>query len=542
MNRGEVNYSVDKRKNYDDKSSAFYRFYCGDVDAPRTEEVDDANAYHARDLAIQCRSLYKALGLTPVLETRLIHLADSVGVTFPKAPLHALYLRSVDPDWWGRKLARVDQRRYEAGQISHGHVRRGCQLYVSDATLLRIQQKRYNFREASQTLFLVSDDGSVLPMDQAVDAGLANPKNRFADMITRLKGMEVSAKQASHQAVFLTLTCPSRYHASSDCYDGSTPSDAQHYLTTLWARARAALKRAGINPYGFRIAEPHHDACPHWHILLWTRPMESDQLLQIMRRYALHDSPNEPGAQRHRFTVEYIDPKRGSAVGYLVKYLTKNLDGKSITGNSIGQAHDTNGEDLGDSVLAAERVQAWASCWGIRQFQQIGGVPVGPYRELRRVRDVLEDSPKLEALRQAADLGQWADYQVLAQAYRPVLGKCCDALEALQQGDEARAHKLLGRYGEPILRVNAVLSGPERVVTRAARWVICTVDEIVSNASASGAGVWQIALDAIRDILQQREGVAASKKTTPTFFQKQINSFVEKISEDRGAKRPLGLV
>jgi hypothetical protein len=497
MNRGEINYSVDKRKNYDDKSSAFYRFYCGDVDAARTEEVDDANAYHARDLAIQCRSLYKALGLTPVLETRLIHLADSVGLTFPKAPLHALYLRSVDPDWWGKKLARVDQRRYEAGQISHGHVRRGRQLYVSDATLLRIQQKRYNFREASQTLFLVSDDGSVLPMDQAVDAGLANPKNRFADMVTRLKGMEVAAKEASHQAVFLTLTCPSRYHASSDRYDGSTPSHAQQYLTTLWARARAALQRACINPYGFRIAEPHHDGCPHWHILLWISPMESDQLLQIMRRYALQDSPEEPGAQRHRFTVERIDPKRGSAVGYLVKYLTKNLDGKSNTGKSIGQAHDTHGEDLGDAVLAAERVQAWASCWGIRQFQQIGGAPVGPYRELRRVRDVIEDSPALEQLRNAADRGDWASYAALVQHHNPELVKRCEALDCLRAGDEKGAREKLGRYGEPVFRTYAVRAASSQVITRTMRWILCTAEDIRSQATkaiGSQAAIWKQAL------------------------------------------------
>lgn len=511
------------------ETQAAYDFICGDVSrAEAADLADELDAEHAhrveaeaspirsraRELVADATALHDELGLTVELRTALITLASTVGITLPPCKpekVFALHLRSVHEAWWARKLRRVDVRRQELGQIRSGVVRKGGQVYCSDLSLQRVQERRHQFRELSQSLFVVGDDGTVLPMDVAIDGGQANPRNRFAELIVHARGLEAVAGEAGHGALMVTLTCPSRFHASSPRYDGSSPTEAQDYLNSVWQRARAALHRAGLRPYGVRIAEPHGDGCPHWHVLLWAELADLETVAAIIRRYAMEDSPTEAGAAQHRMTVERIDPARGSAVGYLVKYITKNLDGRTRSGSSIGEAHDHAGQTQGDAVLLAERVQAWASIWAIRQFQFFGSVPVGPYRELRRVADVISESPELEALRTAARAADWQTFEILSREYCPELRRVSDAVEALREGNVRKARAELGRYGEPIWRTVAVRmpATAAEVVTRTVRWAVMSADEIrdaARRAVGKLAPIWADALILLDKILADREG------------------------------------
>jgi hypothetical protein len=98
-----------------------------------------------------------------------------------------------------------------------------------------------------------------------------------------------------------------------------------------------------------------------------------------------------------RVDFKAIDWSRGTAAGYIAKYISKNVDGARVDGSSVGQDYEamggvSDGDDgetsapyeATDALVTARRVDAWAATWGIRQFQQVGGPPVGVWRELRR--------------------------------------------------------------------------------------------------------------------------------------------------------------
>ncbi|MFL4411286.1 replication endonuclease [Citrobacter portucalensis] len=394
-------------------------------------------------------------------------------------------LRMMAPEWWYLRLKRSRDLQREHMAIAVGQVQKAASAYVSRKTLGEwIDQKKRN-TEFFKKFDLINEDGDRVSLADTVYGSVANPAIRRCELMVRMRGFEDIANEQGLAGDFYTITAPSRYHAVHSKggfisqWNGCNPQDTQRYLCGVWAKCRAAISRAGIHIFGFRVVEPHHDGTPHWHMLLFMRPQDVEAVRDIICYHARAADSEELQSQyalEARFHVKPIDPELGSATGYIAKYISKNIDGFALD----GEKDEETGENLRDM---AKSVSAWASRWRIRQFQQIGGAPVTVWRELRRLGDQRLTDSRMDAVLAAADVGDWAAYTQLQGgalvARRDLVVRL--AYELTEQGNE---------YGEDVQRVQGIYSPliPEsEVCTRLVKWQkVAKLAEAPAEAGFSG--------------------------------------------------------
>lgn len=351
---------------------------CGDSEAFTAYSITEAKKTLLRAMAGTC----EANSITPPAGRHLT--ADGA------------IARMVDGLWWRRQLRKLHAKAVEGGAISIGYVNKTRDIYVSNESLARRRQQLRRNAAMLENTKAVNENDQEFTLAQLAATGTANKAIRRGELMTRIAGFERIAIDCGHVGLFFTMTCPSRMHkwrtvaggkvAENKKYDGTTPKEAQEYLSHVWQLIRSKMKREDHAWYGFRIAEPNHDGTPHWHLLVFfdsAAGFAMPAIQNIVRHYALMDSGDEAGADQHRVDFKPMDPAKGTAAGYIAKYVSKNIDGYGVDKDLFGN----------EILVAAQRVEAWAATWGIRQFQQIGGAPVGPWRELRRVKDLPADAP-----------------------------------------------------------------------------------------------------------------------------------------------------
>lgn len=423
--------------------------------APRLQVVGGQKfCWHRKDLqlnadndnlnefcAVKARHCRRLMTLLPSEEITisLLNLLETYGIELTpkeakKIRTESFQLRLTSEKWWRRKIKPLCFRASEQIWREMGHTRRGKGVYVSDYTLRRFLDREHRNRNLLENLEATNDKGDVLSLAELSDLNTSNPELRRNELMVRMRGFEEYAEQdaTDWQAIFYTVTCPSKYHIYSDGrkngnYNGATPRDGQQYLSSMWARVRAKARRSACRFFGFRIAEPHHDGCPHWHLLLFVEKEGCQRFSDIFKAEALRVDGRERGANKYRFESCEIKAERGTPAGYIAKYVSKNIDG-------FGVGDDWEAQDT--ATITAVRVRAWAACWGIRQFQQIGGPSVQVYREFRRLANHPEQIPvegklsgtpeQLQLMLFACDNGDWCEYTkqmggaVLPRIERPV--------------------------------------------------------------------------------------------------------------------------
>ncbi len=299
-----------------------------------------------------------------------------------KHTVQGIIARLQSPDWWTRQLYIQHLRMLEESAIKLGKVHAKSDKYISaEAIKLYRNRQRRNKALLEKMHAINIETGEAFSLADAAKRSVSNPMIRRFEMMNRISGMDEAATLDGKEAVFYTLTAPSRQHAVkhkdgniNKKFTGDTPRDTHKDLCKKWARVRSAANKKDLDFTGVRVTEPHHDGTPHWHMLVFTEKHNIPAMTKLMKKYYLDDDdPNEKGAQKRRVTVELIDKKRGSAVGYVAKYISKNIDGYGM-------------DEL--EVSEAERCIAWSSLWGIRQFQFFGGPSVTVWRQIRAVKEV----------------------------------------------------------------------------------------------------------------------------------------------------------
>lgn len=436
---------------------------------PLTENIEIHSVNEILALKKRCQSLGRfgeSKGVTPpdakISENQPIEIQYRRYMAFKK--------RMCDQNWWLHALRKAQSKKLETASHAINIVNKYAGIYASDISVNRRKDQNLRNKQLLENMQATNELGESFTLSEISDKNISNPRVRRSELMVRIRGMEDYANKSGLKGVFLTFTCPSKYHRSISSsgkpnpkWGGYTPLDGQNYLNYNWERIRTAFQRGNINPIAIRVAEPQHDGTPHWHILLFTASDRVNDAVAICRKYALEIDGNEPGADKHRFDVKEIDPAKGSATGYIAKYICKNIDGSNLEEGIYGE----------DPIIAAQRVDTWRSVWGIRQFQFIGGASVTVWREIRRLPANNDLPEEFEAIRAAADESNWCQFNDLMGGFHcPRKEQKVKPYYSLKFDSQTGEIKE-SLYGDDLIeKLMGVVFADQNIITRYHEWKI----------------------------------------------------------------------
>lgn len=374
-------------------------------------------------------------------------------------------LRLTCEKWWFKQMRDIQKRMVEHIAIACGEVRANAASYISNQSFQEWQlqqRKNHDYLRAMIIENIDNPEEQVELFDMFLKSS-SNPALRCNEMMVRLRGLEEWAEENNNEALFLTLTAPSSFHAGNGNkkWSGVNPRDTQNYLNKVWQQFRALLAKRDIKFYGMRVAEPHKDGTPHWHALAYVPAEHKEEVIRLFKQKALELDGNEKGAAEHRCKVEECDKTKGSATAYIAKYIAKNIDGFALAGEVSDEDPTLS---LHDNAL---RVRAWASRWGIRQFQFYGGASISVWRELRRLISGQADDEIINKAQAAAGIAN--DYAAYMEIQGGALAKRTD--QPIKLDYETKPANKYGEQRKAIIGLANRFS-LKQVISRTKKWQI----------------------------------------------------------------------
>jgi hypothetical protein len=334
----------------------------------------------------------------------------------------------------------------------------------------------------------------------------SGPTERFAKLYAFAKAIDTLGQEACLSSAMVTLTLEPEWHPNPShgtyCWNKASPREAHQSLCDRWQAILRDLHRVGIRLSGLRVAEPHQDSCPHWHIWLLYRPEHETTILTTVMKYFPNKlkvrAPSKRGEKNTKddrmfdsrqdvidkcsrplthakegaqVEVSRINRDISSGAGYAMKYLLKTVDAGDELNKQVALFDEEDAKIKNKKKKhrqTAKRVDAFRSLWGINQGQLFGVAKcLTAWDELRR----LSIAPKHRALKKLWGLARGGLEEGRIEAGAGQRGDATGFLRALGGLDASRNGKaktarrfVLGRlledslnsYGEAITRTKGI--------------------------------------------------------------------------------------
>lgn len=235
----------------------------------------------AHELASQHRRLISGLNEEEArAHAGMVHSYGISPAQNKRTSIAATLQRLSCPVFWRDKINAIADFARETNAARRGQLGSeslGLQPYCSDASL---------------EIFMARQLNRFTNDDQSISRYLRMSAN---DIYLSSLALASTAFKRKYTSVFFTLTLPGSYHSSAKSYEGHSLADGHDRLSQLLSKLIARISRkgeCGEDFFGIRSAEVNACGCPHWHVILYCKPVLVKVIQQQLEKLFSDLSPD----------------------------------------------------------------------------------------------------------------------------------------------------------------------------------------------------------------------------------------------------------